>query len=82
VPDNRLTVDAYADFELRDELWAALQQLPARMRAVLVLRYFEDLGEADTASVLGCSLGTVKSQCSRSLAFPWGARHEHHRSAP
>jgi DNA-directed RNA polymerase specialized sigma24 family protein len=34
VPDNRLTVDAYTNFELRDELWAALQQLPARMRAV------------------------------------------------
>lgn len=68
VPDSRHAVDAYAAFELRDELWAALQQLPTRMRAALVLRFFEDLSEAETAAVLGCSVGTVKSQCSRGLA--------------
>jgi RNA polymerase sigma-70 factor (sigma-E family) len=54
--------------ELRDELWAALGRLPAGMRAVLVLRYWEDLSEADTADVLGCSIGSVKSQASRGLA--------------
>src|SRR5947208_2065374 len=48
--------------ELRDELWRALGRLPARMRAVLVLRYWEDLSEAETADVLGCSVGSVKSQ--------------------
>jgi RNA polymerase sigma-70 factor (sigma-E family) len=67
VPE-RAAADDYAAFELRDELWGALQQLPARMRAALVLRYFEDLSEADTASALGCSVGSVKSQCSRGLA--------------
>jgi RNA polymerase sigma factor (sigma-70 family) len=46
----------------------ALRGLPARMRAVLVLRYFEDLSEVQTASVLDCSAGTVKSQASRGLA--------------
>ncbi|GIF76983.1 SigE family RNA polymerase sigma factor [Asanoa siamensis] len=52
----------------RDELLSALGQLPARMRAVLVLRYWEDLSEADTAAILGCSVGTVKSQAARGLA--------------
>ena len=41
--------------------------LPPRTRAVLVLRYWEDLSEAATAEILGCSVGTVKSQASRGL---------------
>ena len=53
--------------EDRDELWRALQQLPPRTRAVLVLRYWEDLAEADVARILGCSVGSVKSQASRGL---------------
>lgn len=53
---------------VRDELLGALNSLPARMRAVLVLRYWEDLSEAQIADLLGCSVGTVKSQASRGLA--------------
>jgi len=59
--------DPFAAYELRDELWDALRGLPPKMRAALVLRYFEDLTEAQTAHLLGCSIGTVKSQCSRGL---------------
>ncbi len=53
---------------LRDELWRELQLLPPRMRAVVVLRWVEDLSEAQTAAALGCSVGSVKSQSSRALA--------------
>jgi RNA polymerase sigma-70 factor (sigma-E family) len=52
----------------RDALWAHVKELPARQRAVLVLRFYEDLSEVDTAALLGVSVGTVKSQCSRALA--------------
>ena len=52
----------------RDVVWRALLALPPRQRAVLVLRYYEDLSEADIAETLGCSRGTVKSQASDALA--------------
>ena len=51
----------------RDAVWRAIGQLPPRQRAAVVLRYHEDLSEAATAQVLGCSVGTVKSQTSRGL---------------
>ncbi len=50
------------------DLWSAMERLPRRQRAVVVLRYFEDLTEAETAQVMGCSVGTVKSQTSKALA--------------
>ena len=52
----------------RAAVWAAVQTLPKKARAVVVLRYYEQLSEAETAEVLGISVGTVKSQASRALA--------------
>lgn len=57
-----------ADIADQDVLWRALARLPPGQRAVLVLRYYEDLTEAQTASVLGCTVGSVKTQASRALA--------------
>ena len=51
------------------ELWELVQTLPRKARAVVVLRYYEELSEAETAAALGISVGTVKSQTSRSLAM-------------
>lgn len=66
--------DSYAAVDLSASVRAALISLPARQRAAVVLRYFEDLSELQTAEILGCSVGTVKSQTSRALdklrAFP------------
>jgi RNA polymerase sigma-70 factor (sigma-E family) len=65
---ERAAADAYQTSDLRQSLNAALAELPARQRAMVVLRYFNDLSEADTARTLGCSVGNVKSQTSRALA--------------
>ena len=59
-------VTGYADE--RDLVWTALQRLPRRQRAVVVLRYYEDLTEVETAQLLGVTVGTVKSQASKALA--------------
>jgi RNA polymerase sigma-70 factor (sigma-E family) len=55
------------DADARSDLVAALADLPRGQRAVVVLRYFEDLTEQQTADALGISIGTVKSQCSRAI---------------
>ena len=52
---------------LHDAMWRAVLKLPDRQRAMVVLRYYEDLSEAKTADVLGVSVGTVKSAVSRAL---------------
>jgi RNA polymerase sigma-70 factor (sigma-E family) len=52
----------------RDAVWRALLTLPPRQRAALVLRFYEDLSEAQTADAMGCAVGTVKSQVSAGLA--------------
>jgi RNA polymerase sigma-70 factor (sigma-E family) len=67
VPETPGTPPAYDD-GTGAALWAAVQTLPRKARAVLVLRYYEELSEAETAEVLGIAVGTVKSQASRALA--------------
>ncbi|MGC4886105.1 SigE family RNA polymerase sigma factor [Micromonospora sp. DT227] len=52
----------------RDQVWSWLSRLPRRQRAALVLRYYEDLSDAEIADVLGCAVGTVRSSISRALA--------------
>lgn len=61
----QLVDDAAAD---HDEVWQAIQRLPTKQRSAVVLRYYEDLSEAETAEILGISVGTVKSNTSRGLA--------------
>jgi RNA polymerase sigma-70 factor (sigma-E family) len=67
-PERALPAFAGAEIAEHDELIAALAALPPRQRAVIVLRYFLDLPEAEVAAALKCSLGTVKSTASRGLA--------------
>lgn len=66
LPDA-LTADMFAAVDLEHSLAAALRMLPPRQRSVVVLRYFEDLSVEETAEVLGCRPGTVKSQASKAL---------------
>lgn len=60
-------IDAAEQQALHDAMWRAIMKLPTRQRAMVVLRYYEDLSEAQTAEVLGVSVGTVKSAVSRAL---------------
>ena len=61
------TTDAMATVDLRDALVRLLMRLPPRQRAVIMLRYWEQLSAAEAAEVLGCSEGTVKSAASKGL---------------
>lgn len=75
MPERAAARDEFAAAEIRHDLAVALATLTPRQRAVVVLRYFEDLTEAQTAAALGCSVGTVKSQTHKALAklrlHPW-----------
>ncbi|MEU8083221.1 SigE family RNA polymerase sigma factor [Micromonospora sp. NPDC049101] len=72
LPDNpdafRSTDAGFDGIGERQTVAAALAQLPVRQRQVIVLRYFEDLSIEQTAELIGCSIGTVKSYTSRALA--------------
>lgn len=59
--------DGTSHVDHRDQLVRLLVQLPSRQRTAIVLRYWEELSEAETAEVMGCSVGTVKSATSRGL---------------
>lgn len=66
LPDHA-AADPYTGVDARDLLRRALAELPPRQRAIVVLRFYEDLTEAQVAEALGCSVGTVKSTVSRAL---------------
>jgi RNA polymerase sigma-70 factor (sigma-E family) len=67
VPERDNPRDDFAAADLRSCVLGAVRGLAPRQRAVVVLRYFDDLTEAQVAAVLGCSVGTVKSQAAKAL---------------
>lgn len=67
VPD-RAVADESGRYDTYHDLLQALRTLPSRSRAVIVLRYYEDLSERETAALLGCSVGAIKAAASRGLA--------------
>jgi RNA polymerase sigma-70 factor (sigma-E family) len=68
VPDGRAPGDMAAEVTVRVAVQDALDSLTARQRAVLVLRVYDDLSEAQVAQVLDCAVGTVKSTMARAMA--------------
>ncbi|HEX5995032.1 MAG TPA: SigE family RNA polymerase sigma factor [Jiangellales bacterium] len=65
---ERPTSDEMSRVDKREQVWQAIVKLPRRQRAVLVLRYFEDMTEAQIADAMGISVGTVKSQAAKAMA--------------
>lgn len=76
VPDIGSVSDSTTAVVETDAMWRVLAILPRRQRAVLVLRYYEDLSDASIAETLGCALGTVRSNASRGLATMRSAMSE------
>ena len=68
VPERMDDRDLFGQLADRDQIWTGLRDLPDRQRTALVLRFFEDLSDVDTATALGCRVGTVRSLISRGLA--------------
>lgn len=88
LPETPVATDVFAQADLRASVAAALARLPRRQRAVIVLRYVEDLTEVQAAQELGCAVGTVKSQAAKALATlraspelaaVWGSEVSHDR---
>jgi RNA polymerase sigma-70 factor (sigma-E family) len=67
VPEGATIADDTRGIDDRDTVWRALLALPPRQRAVIALRYYEDLSEREIAAVMATSIGTVKSQSARAL---------------
>ena len=68
IPTEELPESMAPAGEDRIDLWDAIGRLPRRQRAVVVLRFYEDLTEAETARLMGSTVGTVKSQTAKALA--------------
>ena len=68
VPERLDERDAFGQLVDRDEIWSRLGTLPERQRAALVLRFFEDMSDEESALALDCRVGTVRSLISRGLA--------------
>jgi len=66
-PEVSVPGDVYSDLDERRVMVTALASLPPRQRAVIVLRFYEDLTESQVAELLGCAVGTVKSQTAKAL---------------
>jgi len=75
LPEGQAAVDVAGAMANRDALRRALARLSPQQRAIVVLRYVEDLSVSETAHVLGCSEGTVKVQAGRALASLRGDPH-------
>jgi RNA polymerase sigma-70 factor (sigma-E family) len=68
MPEAAVPVNGFHHVDMRLSLLRALRGLTAKQRAVVMLRYLEDRTAAETADIMGCSVGTVKSQASKALA--------------
>jgi RNA polymerase sigma-70 factor (sigma-E family) len=68
VPEHPHPDDAPTQHAARDDMWQRLATLPKRQRAVLVLRFYEQLPDSEIAELLGCSTGTVRGYAHRALA--------------